>query len=63
MHNPKDHITLSQNVGNIEMTGVGAAVDDPVHIQVQVIKLRQQGLICDDLVDLGVALAEPAVEL
>ena len=39
MHNTKDHITLGQNIRNIEVAGVSAAVDNTIHIQIQVIKL------------------------
>ena len=63
MHDAEDHVTLSKNVGHIEVVGVGASMDDPVHVQVQVIELGEQRLIGNDLVDLGVALAEPAIKL
>jgi hypothetical protein len=38
-------------------------MDDAVHVQVQVIKLGEERQVRDDLVDAGVALREPAVEL
>lgn len=45
------------------MIRVSTAVNDPIHVQVQVVELRQEGFICDDLIYLRVALAEPSVEL
>lgn len=42
---------------------MGAAVDDAVHIKVEVIKFGEEGFIGYYLVDFGVALGEPAVEL
>jgi hypothetical protein len=39
MHDPKNHITFSENIGYIEMIRVSAPVDDPVHVKVQMIKL------------------------
>mmetsp|Transcript_30854 Transcript_30854/g.55902 ORF Transcript_30854/g.55902 Transcript_30854/m.55902 type:complete len:240 (-) Transcript_30854:205-924(-) len=39
MHNPKNHITFSEDIGHIEMIGVGASMDNSIHIQVQMIKL------------------------
>ena len=45
------------------MVGVGAAVDDPVHVKVEMIELGEEGFIGDDLVDFRVAFRKPAVEL
>ncbi len=45
------------------MVGVGAAVDDPIHVQVEVVKLWKQRLIGDDLIDFWIALTEPAIKL
>ena len=39
MHDPKNHITFSENIGYIEMIRVSAPVDDSVHVKVQMIKL------------------------
>ncbi len=63
MHDAKHHITFGKDIGYIEMAGVGAAVDDPVHVQIQVVKLWKQRLIGNDLVNLWIALANPAVKL
>ena len=63
MHNPKNHITFTENIGNIEMIGMSATMDDSIHVQIQVVKLRKQSLIGNDLVDFWIALTEPAVKL
>lgn len=39
MHNPENHITFGQNIRDVEMIGVGAPMDDSIHVQIQVIKL------------------------
>jgi len=38
-------------------------VDDTVHVQIEVVKLREERRVRDDMVDLGVAFANPSVEL
>ena len=63
MHDPKDHIPFGKNIGHIEVVGVGASMDDTIHIEVQMIKLGEERFICNNLVDLGVSLAEPAIKL
>lgn len=63
MHDAKHHITFGEDIGYIEMVGMGAAVDDPIHVQVEVVKLWKQRLIGDDLIDLWIALTEPAIKL
>ena len=63
MHNAQNHITLGQNIRNIQMIGMSTSVDNTIHIQVQVIKFRQECFIGNDLIDFGVALTEPSVEL
>jgi hypothetical protein len=42
---------------------VRAAVDNPIHVEIQVVKLGQQGIVSDNLVNLGVALGNPAIKL
>ena len=63
MHNAEYHVPLAHDIGHIEVVWMGASVDDAVHVQVEVIELRQQSLVRYHLVDLCVALADPAVEL
>ena len=63
MHDSKNHIPFSKDIRYIKMAGVGASVDNPIHIEVQMIKFRQERLICNDLVDFWVTLTEPAVKL
>jgi hypothetical protein len=42
---------------------MGTPVNDPVHVQIQMIEFGQQGVIGHDLVDLRVPFADPAVKL
>jgi hypothetical protein len=63
MHNTQHHITLANDIGNIHVAWVRTAVNDSIHIQVQMVKLRQQSGIRNDLIDLGIALTDPAVKL
>jgi hypothetical protein len=63
MHNSKNHIPLGKDIGYIEMTGVCAAVDNAIHIQIQMIKLGQERLIRNDLVYFWISLTKPAVKL
>lgn len=45
------------------MTWVRTTVNDTIHIQIQMIKLRQKGRVRDDLIDLGITFGEPSVKL
>ena len=45
------------------MVGVCAAVDDAIHVQIQVVKLREKRFIGNDLINLRIALTEPAIKL
>lgn len=45
------------------IVGMGARVQDAVHVQVQVVELRQEGRVRNDLVDLRVPLRNPPVKL
>jgi hypothetical protein len=63
MHNPQHHITFADHIGNVHVTWVRAAVNDSIHIQVQMVKLWQESGVRNDLIDLGIALADPAVKL
>ena len=63
MHDTKHHIAFRKDIGYIEVVGMGAAVDDPIHVQIQVVKLWKQRLIGNDLINLWIALTEPAVKL
>lgn len=63
MHDSQDHVAFREDIGYIEMTWVSAAVDDPVHVQIQVVEFRKKCLIGNDLINLRIALTEPAVKL
>jgi hypothetical protein len=45
------------------MTRMGATVNDSIHIEIQMVKLRQQGRVRDNLIDLGIAFTDPSVKL
>ena len=62
MHDPKNHVTFSENIGYIEMIRVSAPVDDSVHVEVERVDLGDVRAE-DGLVDERIALGEPAVEL
>lgn len=63
MHDPQYHIAFREDVRYVQVGGVGAAVDNPVHVKVEMIELGEEGFIRDDLVDFWVAFRKPAVEL
>lgn len=45
------------------MIRVRTAVDDSVHVEVEVVEFWQECCVGDDLVDFWIAFADPAVEL
>jgi len=63
MHNSQHHVSFRNAVGNVAVTGVRAAVNDAVHVQVEMIEFGQQRIVRNNLIDLGVALRDPSVEL
>lgn len=63
MHDSQHHVSFRKAVGNVAVAGVRAPVNDAVHVQVEMIELRQQSIVRDNLIDLGVALRDPSVEL
>lgn len=56
------HFFLCEALGDFLVVGVGAGVDDAVHVQVEVVEFGEEGQVGDDVVDGDVALGEPAVE-
>ncbi len=57
---PDKHLVFAEL--EVGVVAVGTVVDDAVHVEVQVVKLRE-GTRANGLVDKGVALREPAVKL
>ena len=41
MHDSEHHVTFGDHVGDIQVTGMRATVNDSVHIQIEVVKLGQ----------------------
>ena len=63
MHNSQHHIPFTNDIRDITIGWMGTSVNDSIHIQIQMIKLWQQGRIGDNVIDLGIAFADPAVKL
>ena len=63
MHDSQHHVAFTHDIRNVQMTGMRASVNDPVHIQVQMIKLGQKRRVRHDLIDLGVTFTDPAIKL
>ena len=63
MQNSQQHIFFGQCFGKILIRRVRTSVDNAVHIQIQMIKLRQQGTVGDYLIDFWITLRNPSVEL
>ena len=62
MENVLEYFLLTDSEVRVVIVGVGADVDDAVHVKVQVVELRDLVLL-DHFTEAGVALTEPAVEL
>jgi hypothetical protein len=63
MQNPQQHVLLQKGYREILAGGMRTPVNDTVHIQVQMIKLGQEGIVGDNLIDLGITLRDPSVKL
>lgn len=63
VHNAQHHVSFTQDVRNVHVTRVSASVNDSIHIKVKVVEFRQESRVGDNLIDLCVALTEPAVKL
>lgn len=57
MHDSHHHIFFGKCVGYVEVGGVCAAVNDAVHVEVEVVEFGKEGCVGYDLVDFGVAFA------
>lgn len=63
MHDTQHHISFAKNIRDIQVTWVGASVDDAVHIKIQMIKFGQECRIGYNLINLRVTFTDPSVEL
>lgn len=63
LHDTQHHITFTQNIRYVQMTWMGAAVNDSIHIQIKMIKLGKESTVRDDLIDLWITLRDPSVKL
>ena len=62
MENVLEYLLLTDSEVRVVIVGVGADVDDAVHVKVQVVELRDLVLL-HHLTEAGVALAEPPIKL
>lgn len=63
MHNSEHHVSFADDIGNVQVAGMCTAVNDTVHIQVEVIEFRQKCRIRYDLIDLCVSFTNPSIKL
>ena len=63
MHDTQHHISFAKNIRDIQVTWVGASVDDTVHIKIQMIKFGQECRVGYNLINLRVTFTDPSVEL
>lgn len=63
MHNAKHHISFAHYICNVHVTRVSTAVNDTIHIEIQMVKFWQQRRVRNDLIDFCVALTDPAIKL
>ena len=63
VHNSHHHVTLGQDIGNVHVTGMRTTMNDTIEIEIQMIDFGQQGIVADNLINLGITLGNPAVKL
>jgi hypothetical protein len=63
VHDSEHHIALGQTIRNIHVRRMRAAVNDAVHIEIEMVEFRKQGIVGNNLIDLGIPLGDPAIEL
>jgi len=63
MHNPEHHITFTQNIGNVHMTGMCTSMNNPIHIKIQMIKFRKKCGIGNNLINLRISFTDPSKKL
>ena len=63
MQNSQQHVFFRNHFGDILISWMRTAMDDTVHVQVQMIKFGQQGIVGHNLVNLRITLGNPSVKL
>lgn len=63
MHNSEHHISLAEDIRHIKMVGMRTTMNNAIHVKVQMIELREERRVRNDMVDLWIAFADPSVEL
>lgn len=57
MHDAQHHVFFGERFGNVNVRWVCAAVDDAVHVEVEVVEFGEEGCVGDDLIDFWIAFA------
>jgi len=63
VHNSKHHVTFRYDVRYVHVAGMSTSMNNPIHVEIQVIKLGEQCRIGHDFVDLCVPFTDPSVKL
>jgi hypothetical protein len=63
VHDPEHHVTFTQNIRDIHVTWMRTSMNNPIHIEIQMIKLGKKRRIGNNLIDLGVSFTNPSVKL
>lgn len=63
MQDSEQHVLLGQDLRHILVRWMRASMNDTVHIQIQMIKLGQQGIVRHNLVDFGITFGNPPIKL
>ena len=64
VHDSQHHVPFREDsFRQVHVGRMGASVDNPIHIEIQVIKLGQQGIVGDNFIDFGIAFTNPTVKL
>ena len=63
MHNTQHHVTFTEDIGDIQVAGMRTTMNNAVHVEIEMIKLGQESIVRDNLVDFRVAFRNPSVEL
>ena len=63
MHDSHHHVSFTQGTPHFQIGGMRTTMNNAIHIQIQVIKFRQQGRIGDHLIDFGITFRNPSIKL
>ena len=65
MHDSHHHVSFGQGLlgDGIEIGWMGTSMNNAIHIQIQVIKFRQESGIRNNLIDFGIPFRNPTIKL